>query len=337
MSITLQKLDFLRQSWLFPRYAFPGLDAVSFEIAPKEKLGIQFEGRVFLLERNEADNAFVLNSLNHEPGTTTLTSENDTFHQKSDGVNEMWMFVDEKFISVIGAGVTIMGPNVARDVKRSKQKDEDIRAPMGGHIISTLYDPKSGHIIDGGRLYEDSKNGIKPPFIIVDFERDEELKKSYKNITSDLNNLDEKTILQRVFNEFKDLKYLHDENPLKEKLKKIKRGIRVGTLVKRLGGICCYQAYIVCAILEKLILDKHLSGKVFYGSGKDHGWPFYLSNNENVYVIDPTQKHFTNLNENPDETFCGSEKEDEKEVIKRFKYKDFLPVEITKKSELSLV
>ena len=347
MGNTLNKLDFLVQSICYPRYTFMGFDYVNFNLDRRQRLGIHFDKNAFLLRRNEnEDHTYRLDQL--EPrleDTHTLTTRDNGYELRDKSGNGFIIFASSEGLQIIGGpGIIISGPTVLDDVKSSKQLDKDPRDPIGGHLITSLYNPETGHVIDGGRLYIDSKDGIKGPFIVIDFERDAELKRSYKNIVSSLGlndpdkkqSLDENTILQRVFDEFKDLKYLYDENPLKAKLKEIKRGLRVGVLGKRLGAICCYQAYIVCATIERLIVDGYLPGKVFYGSGKDHGWPLYLSKNGHIYVIDSTQKHFTNLTEHPDETFTGIEIENNKKVKKKFKYIDFLPPELTSLREKSL-
>lgn len=336
MVSVIKKLDFLRQSIVFPRYSFTGLDHVQLELEPKEKLGILFNDIPFLLEHNESGGDFELNSLNANGEKILLNNNSNCFQKKVSDTKAFWIMVDGRTVFIQGTGVLVFGQSVLQGVKSYKQNNKGSLDPIGGHRIGTLYNPKTGHVIDGGRLYEDTENGIRPPFIVVDFERDVELKKAYKNITSDLGledssesqSVNEDTLLKRVYDEFKDLKYLYDCNPLKEKLKKINRGIRVGPLVSRLGGICCYQAYIVCAILEKLILNKHFSGRVFYGHAKDHSWPLYISESNNeLYILDSTQRKFANLRVNPNELFFGVEEVNGKEVEKWFKYLDFLPPE----------
>ena len=185
-------------------------------------------------------------------------------------------------------------------------------------------------MINGGIYFEEVEQNIQGPFLSSDFANDVELKKTFESIKEKIvqTKLKEEEILNTVYDHLRVIKYLYD-SPRKERLKNIKRLVRIGPLVFRLGGICCYQAFTVCVILEKLLLSGDLRGKVFYANGKGHGWPLYLSKkDDNLYILDTTQGKFFNLNREKDRTFCGYEEKDGKEIYGRFKYIDYLTPQI---------
>lgn len=176
-----------------------------------------------------------------------------------------------------------------------------------GHVIGSLYDPSSGHIIEGGRYPRDPKIYKSPTeTIIVDFNNDVVLKQKYNNIKEylDFNRLPEAEIVYRVYWEFKDTASLTDEDALK--IGKTQSGLRIGPLLERIGGVCRHKSVAIAAILEKLIKENYLQGKIFYASGVGHAWALYRATNNNIYIIDRAQNHFTDLAYEPDAYYEGA-------------------------------
>ncbi|MBI3591266.1 MAG: hypothetical protein HY094_07835 [Candidatus Melainabacteria bacterium] len=317
---------------LLPSYSFFSLDIKRFSLKAGEELGIRIGKEVFILSKDEQRKIDLFKGLRKKP--LPRNDENHFIIEDKTKNYLLWVFPTEEGVQIGGGnangGVTIFSKDVIGDIRRSKNKiREDDFTPSNHYRIGALYNPSSGHVIDGAVYFLDSSNGIKGPFLSVDFEQDVELRKAYKNIKEKIV-LDELTkeeeILKTVYDYLKRIKYLED-SPKTEKLKEIKRLLRIGPLVFRLGGICCYQAFTVCAILEKLILERLLEGKIFYANGKGHGWPLYLSSNEELFIVDTTQSNFFNLTKEKDRTFYGFEEKDGKEIDGRFKYLDFLTLQ----------
>ncbi len=314
---------------LLPSYNFYGLDVKRFSLQAGEELGIRVGKELFILSKDEDGKISLFKGLRKEP--LPRNDENHFIIENKIKNYLVWIYPTENGIEIGGGnadgGVTVFGRHVVGDIVKSRNKAKEEKFnPFNYHQIGSLYDPSFGHIINGGVYFTDSSNGIKGPILDVDFEKDVELRKAYESIKGEtvLGKLQkEEEILEIVYNHLKRIKYLED-SPKQEKLKEIKRLVRIGPLVFRLGGICCYQAFTVCAILEKLILERHLRGKVLYAHGKGHGWPLYLSNDNQLFIVDTTQKNFLNLMKDKDRTFRGFEIKDDKEIYGRFKYADFL-------------
>ncbi len=327
MSIALTMQSSIKATRL-PSYSFIGLDIKRFSLKAGEELGIRIGKKIFFLSKDEQGKISLFAGLRKEP----VPSDDEHGFIIEDKIENhlLWISPKEDMIELGGGsangGVTVFSKHVVGDILKHKKKiQKDEFAPLNYHQIGSLYDPSFGHVIDGGVYFTDSDKGIQGPFLKVDFEKDIELKNAYGEIKGGivLNNLQqEKEILNIAYEHLIRIKYLND-SPQKEKLKEIKRLLRIGPLVFRLGGICCYQAFTVCAILEKLIHDRLLEGKIFYTHGNGHGWPLYLSKNEELFIIDTTQKNFFNLTQEKDRTFRGFEIKDDKEVYGRFKYLDF--------------
>lgn len=325
----------------YPSYSFTGIvEVLDFKTHKNDEIRIRKRNETYTLTckggQSNSKQGFELTS---SDGTKQPQESGAYVLDSDDGV--IWIRHDEEGVQIgggsAGEDVLISRPTILTDIITmkgfAKKGDPNITQRI---TVGALYDPACGHIFDGTVYFLFTEEYERAPIILIDFDNDVELKKSYRKITAPfeqatLNSSDasiEKDILKRTFNEFKDTKYL-DEDSYRERLRKINSGIRVGPLVKRLGGVCAYQTIAVCAIIERLIKDGHLKGKVFYGQGKRHGWPLYLSQDNVLYVVDSTQRKLVNLNAYPETQFRGIEEVDGKEEYKYFRYIDFLPAETT--------
>lgn len=321
--------------YLLPTYTFAGVDTINVTLPPGEELEIKLGDKQYILQGLEGDPWAELHMVSPEKKLITSRESGTIILEQLVGDNKelLWIFPSQESVALGGGsskecGIQISGLHILDDVKKDKKTGVNIRRDSDrGHMVGHLYDPNQGHIFNGGIFYStNAEKRVEGPFLIFDFQNDVELKAMYEKVIREMGTSEEST-LKRVFDEMQ-VNYLSDK--FKDKLKKLKQGIRIGPLLKRLGGICCYQAFGVCAIIEQLIVSKHLPGRIFYAGGKDHGWPLYQAKKDDqLYVLDTTQSNFVNVNENPGTTFKGVERKSKEETIYgRFRYIDFLPTEL---------
>ncbi|MBU4311410.1 MAG: hypothetical protein KJ706_01670, partial [Candidatus Omnitrophica bacterium] len=156
----------------------------------------------------------------------------------------------------------------------------------GYHEIGTKFCP-AGHIIDGG---VSMGREVARETIVVDWEKDVKLRKLYEDILKgasiteqDMELLGTKKggLLYRVFETVKrTIEYKNDVEGHEEG-----NVILLGDTIET-GGSCRHVGLMMAVILERMIKNGILKGKVYYLRGPAHGWAVYRTGSGEFVVFD---------------------------------------------------
>ena len=317
------------QAFRFKRFEYHKIP-----ITKKPELIISINKRNYFLEYQDSSDGYLIREL--DSGNKPLILSNDGFIQlgdiEEDSCSIMLMKYEDAIVvcgnSSDKGNLIIHGKNISDFVLervKNKKGDNYLHRPE----IGSLYDPKTGHVINGGSNFYSGENGINSPIVVVDFENDVELKRVFERVKDKLKIksgsaklLSEESILEEIFLEFNKIEYLSDDKI--KKLAKVKRGLNLGPVLFRYGQVCRLNAYGVSAITEEAIKKGYLGGKIFYAGQYDHGFPLYKSQSGSFYVMDATQDKFDNLTTNPEAKHRGCELIDGKEVYNYYRYQSAL-------------
>ncbi|MDD3375317.1 MAG: FHA domain-containing protein [Candidatus Omnitrophica bacterium] len=151
-----------------------------------------------------------------------------------------------------------------------------------------------GHLIAGGestgRSGRDTREVIK-----VDWENDEILNQIYKNAIShlDKSKADQDTLLYKLdylesVYDAVDAAIRYDEYAFSDKAGE---EVLIGETLEK-GGVCRHMGILVASVLEKMIKEGYLRGKVYYVRGPGHGWAVYQAKSGSYRVFDIAQNYF---------------------------------------------
>ena len=156
-----------------------------------------------------------------------------------------------------------------------------------------------GHKIAGGKSVGRMSNR---EIIVVDWKRDVVLQQFYNKIKTKI----EKDISGRypILGEYKgailnlifdEVAKLPDEYSYLDEFRG--KEFLVGKAIEK-GGVCRHKSIIMAAIIERLLEEGVLDGKVFYVRGPGHGWVVYETNHGKLLLLDAAaQERILPLNE----------------------------------------
>lgn len=171
--------------------------------------------------------------------------------------------------------------------------------PRRNHEIGTVTG-KNGHVIDNG--ISTGRGGINTREIdVANWKKDPKVPGMYRDIKTEINRInwrnlseEEREIIRAriVYNKvYKDV----PTNPARATFLENNyagRRMLTGDAVGAEGGVCRHQGIISTQLLEQLIKDKILRGKVFYIRGPSHGWAVYRTSTGEFYILDVAQGYF---------------------------------------------
>lgn len=193
------------------------------------------------------------------------------------------------------------------------------------HEIGQKYGPH-GHIINGGVSH--GQSGSRE-IIHVNWDRDEALQKFYdkilfqsgiRSIAVSLSGIQKGNAIRNVFSAV--LWNIDRSEPAAYKLahRYLNQKVLIGEATIGKGGACRHFGIITAAILERLIEEGYLKGKVYYVRGLGYGWAVYETSGGERWVLDAMQK----------DKICPMETESFDSAIGKQLYKQYFPKEIVK-------
>ena len=181
-------------------------------------------------------------------------------------------------------------PNV---LAQSPAEQKPVRASSSLFQIGNEYGP-SGHKIAGGM--STGRGGVNSREIIaVDWQKDKVLREVYRRIEEKLDpsKMGKDTIPFKVdyLESVYDAIHAAVQYDLSAFADKKGQEVLIGDTLEE-GGVCRHMGIFVAALLEKLVQDGWLRGKVYYVRGIDHGWAAYQTKSGVFRVFDVAQDHF---------------------------------------------